>query len=245
MKASPTQQRDLLHIQDLDVRAARLTRQASRLPQAAALTENATRERVARQGQAERSGVLDEARARLGRIEADVAVVVARATRDAERLTQSASMKDISALEADLAALQRRQSALEDQQLEAMMAVEDAEAAMATAEHAHAQITAERDRLTVERDRAAAEIEESLAAVAQEREAGAAALEPSLLADYERRRGRGAGIGAALLRQRTCSGCTIALTGSALAAARAAAADEVMACPECDCILVRTEESGL
>ena len=66
-----------------------------------------------------------------------------------------------------------------------------------------------------------------------------------LLAFYEQRRVRGGGVGAALLRQRTCSGCTITLTGSDLERVRQAAPDELVLCPECDRILVRTDESGL
>ena len=65
-----------------------------------------------------------------------------------------------------------------------------------------------------------------------------------LLALYEQRRVRGAGVGAALLRQRACSGCNMTLTGSDLDGVRRAAPDDVLLCPECDRILVRTEESG-
>ena len=66
-----------------------------------------------------------------------------------------------------------------------------------------------------------------------------------LLAFYEQRRTRGGGVGAALLSQRTCGGCTITLTGSDLEVVRRSAPDEVVQCPECDRILVRTDESGL
>jgi predicted nucleic acid-binding Zn-ribbon protein len=51
--------------------------------------------------------------------------------------------------------------------------------------------------------------------------------------------------GAALLRARTCEGCRMMLSGTDIAAARQAAEDVVLTCPECGCILVRTEESGL
>ena len=66
-----------------------------------------------------------------------------------------------------------------------------------------------------------------------------------LLAFYEQRRVRGGGVGAALLQHRTCGGCTMTLTGSDLESVRLAAPDEVVQCPECDRILVRTDESGL
>jgi uncharacterized protein len=66
-----------------------------------------------------------------------------------------------------------------------------------------------------------------------------------LLALYEQRRARGSGVGAALLRQRTCQGCNMTLTGSDLDTVRRAASDDVLLCPECDRILVRTDESGI
>jgi hypothetical protein len=48
-----------------------------------------------------------------------------------------------------------------------------------------------------------------------------------------------------VLRQRRCEGCHIELSGSELAAVRAAAPDEVVRCDNCRRILVRTEDSGL
>jgi len=62
---------------------------------------------------------------------------------------------------------------------------------------------------------------------------------------HEKRRVVGRGNAAALLRARTCSGCTMTLTGSDLESVRSAAADEVVFCPDCGAILVRTEESGI
>jgi uncharacterized protein len=52
-------------------------------------------------------------------------------------------------------------------------------------------------------------------------------------------------VGAALLRQRTCQGCNMTLTGSDLDTVRRSGPDDVLLCPECDRILVRTEESGI
>jgi predicted nucleic acid-binding Zn-ribbon protein len=62
---------------------------------------------------------------------------------------------------------------------------------------------------------------------------------------YAKRRVVGRGNAAALLRARTCSGCTMTLTGSDLEAVRNSPADEVVFCPDCGAILVRTEESGI
>ena len=73
----------------------------------------------------------------------------------------------------------------------------------------------------------------------------AGGIPADLLALYEQRRVRGGGVGAALLSHRACGGCTITLTGSAFENVRRAASDDVLLCPECDRILVRTDESGI
>ena len=53
------------------------------------------------------------------------------------------------------------------------------------------------------------------------------------------------GVGAALLRRGRCTGCQLEATAADLVRYRAAAADEVLRCEECNRILVRTAESGL
>ena len=53
------------------------------------------------------------------------------------------------------------------------------------------------------------------------------------------------GVGAALLRARECGGCRLTLDNAEMAVIKAAPADEVIRCEECQRILVRTAESGL
>ncbi len=52
-------------------------------------------------------------------------------------------------------------------------------------------------------------------------------------------------MGAALLRARQCGGCRLTLDAQELARIKAAPADDVIRCEECQRILVRTPESGL
>ena len=51
--------------------------------------------------------------------------------------------------------------------------------------------------------------------------------------------------GAALLRQRQCTGCRLGIDNLELARIAALPAEEVVRCEECTRILVRTDESGL
>jgi predicted nucleic acid-binding Zn-ribbon protein len=190
-------------------------------------------------------GALEDARAELGRIESDVAVVEARIARDGDRLQHTSSTKDVAALESELVSLRRRLSDLEDQELAVMEKVESAEGVVAAIDVERAAIAVDVTRLEADRDEAAAGLATERDHAERDRAVVAGGLPPELVAFYDQRRVRGGGVGAALLRQRTCSGCTITLTGADLAAVRSAAPDAVLQCPECDRILVRTDESGL
>jgi uncharacterized protein len=66
-----------------------------------------------------------------------------------------------------------------------------------------------------------------------------------LMTLYDRLRASKNGVGAAALRARQCTGCMLSLDNAEVGKLRAAAADEVVRCEECQRILVRTEESGL
>jgi predicted nucleic acid-binding Zn-ribbon protein len=77
----------------------------------------------------------------------------------------------------------------------------------------------------------------------QDGAAVAGAVAADVLALYDRVAVRSAG--AAFLRRRTCEGCNMVLAGTDLQALRQAAEDVVVTCPECGCILVRDDESGL
>ncbi|WP_448004524.1 zinc ribbon domain-containing protein [Agromyces bauzanensis] len=245
MKASPADQQELLRLQSLDTRLQQLAHRLGALPQTAPLAELAKRDTAVRGTRAEAVGTLEDARAELKRLESDVATVEARIARDGDRLQHTSSVKDVTALESELASLARRRSDLEDQELVVMQRVEDAERQVAGVDEERASIASEVQQLEAERDEAAAGLTKERDAAVRDRDVVAGGVPADLLTFYEQRRARGAGIGAALLRQRTCQGCNMTLTGSDLETVRRAAADDVLLCPDCDRILVRTEESGI
>ena len=245
MKASPADQQQLLRLQSIDTRLQQLAHRLRSLPQTAELTALGERDGAVRARRAEAVGALEDARSELGRIESDVEVVEKRIARDGERLTHTSSMKDVAALESELASLRKRLSDLEDLELVVMEKVESAEAHVADVDAERADIAADVARLEGERNEAAGGLATERDGAERDRAAVAGAVPAELLAFYEQRRVRGGGVGAALLQHRTCGGCTITLTGSDLEAVRRAAPDEVVQCPECDRILVRTDESGL
>jgi uncharacterized protein len=245
VKSSPAEQQELLRLQSLDTRLQQLAHRLGSLPQDASLAELARRDTGVRGTRAEAFGGLEDARAELSRLESDVAVVEARIARDGDRLQHTSSTKDVAALESELASLAKRLSDLEDQELAVMERVEAAEAAVAAIDGERQTIASEVATLEAQRGEAAAGIATERDAAERDRAVVARGMAADLLALYEQRRARGGGVGAALLRQRTCSGCTITLTGSDLERVRKAASDDVLLCPECDRILVRTEESGI
>ena len=245
MKATPADQQELLRLQALDTRLQQLAHRLGSLPQAAELAELAKRDTAVRGRRAEAVGTLETARGELTRLESDVSIVEARIARDGDRLQHTSSVKDVTALESELASLAKRRSDLEDQELVVMQRVEDAERELAAIDEERASIAAAVGKLEAERDEAAAGLATEKDAAQRDRVVVSGAVPADLLAFYEQRRARGAGIGAALLRQRTCQGCNMTLTGSDLDTVRRAAADDVLLCPDCDRILVRTEESGI
>ena len=243
MNAQPAQQRRLLDIAALDVAirtaddARRNPSQAGRVHELVGSRQQLTQELTTRQG------VRDDLRTELKRIEADVAVVDARRARDLERLNTASNPKDAQGLESELASLARRKSDLEDGELEVMEKLETAEAAVAEIEAQIAEVNDEGARLSAAGKTEVAEATARFEAATRDRAAVAGEVPADLLAAYDRAATRSAG--AALLRRQTCEGCRMVLSGTDLSAIRQAAADTVVMCPECGCILVRTEESGL
>lgn len=245
MKASPLQQKELLRLQALDIKVLQVTHQTTAIPQHAELTllqreADAIRAKMTTEG-----GALDDVRTELGRIESDVAVVEKRITRDTDRAQHTSSIKDVQALETELTSLRKRLFDLEEIEIAVMERMEAHEASVAV-------VVAERDALaerivTAERarDESLEDLNRQLGELRRDRVTVAATIDDELVALYEKRRVTGRGNAAALLRARTCSGCTMTLTGNDLAEVRQAAADEVLFCPDCGAILVRTEESGI
>lgn len=245
MKATPVEQKELLRLQALDIKTQQLKHQGSALAQHAELVALSATADANRQVVTARTGELEDARTELRRIESDVEVVENRIKRDSDRLQQSSSIKDIQALETELAALKKRLGDLEEIEIAVMERVEAQEAVVATAVGEGAAIAAQIADAEKLRDQALADVNKQLADNVRDRAAVAATVEPELVALYEKRYVAGHGNAAALLRARTCSGCTMTLTGNDLEAVRSAPVNDVIFCPDCGAILVRTEESGI
>ncbi|WP_431072450.1 zinc ribbon domain-containing protein [Microbacterium phyllosphaerae] len=243
MNASPEHQRILLDVADLDRRIAQAERARTKPTQAARITELVAIRQEQLRELTSLTGARDDVRTELTRLESDVKLVEQRRARDADRLAVATNPKDAQALEHEIASLTKRQSDLEDIELDVMGRVEDADAAVAAQQALLATTTAEGSALTAQAKADVASATELGAQLTRDREAVTAGLPAPLLAEYTRRAANSAG--AALLTRGTCEGCRMFLPGTDLNDIRNAADDLVVSCPECGCILVRTEESGL
>lgn len=244
VNASSEHQRLLLDVADLDRRLVQAEKRRTTPPEGARINELAQERQSQLRELTELTGTRDDARTELTRIESDVKVAEQRRTRDADRLAAATNPKDAQALERELASLATRIGNLEDMQLEIMGALEQAEAAVA-AQQALIDVTmTEGAELTATAKAGIAAATTEIEHLTRDRAAITDEIPAELVAEYTRRTARG-GIGVGLLRRGTCEGCRMMLTGIHLNEIRAAAPDEVVSCPECGGILVRTEESGL
>ena len=244
LKAAPEDQALLLELQEFDTRLQQLDHRARNLPEIAAVAALASEGETLRRSLAEQTGVWEDAKAELGRVESDVAVVEARIERDRERLQGSSSMKDVQALEQELAALARRRDELEEIELVVMERVEGHEEELASSREALDSLGARTEETTAARDAALASIDQDRSHISANRQTVAGKVPAELLALYEKQRAR-YGVGASHLRAGVSSASGVALNATDLNAVRAAAPDDVLLCPDSSAVLVRTAESGL
>lgn len=246
MKADPSVQLRLLALQEIDSRIVQLRHQRTSL---AVLGEIATLEK-------ERLGIVDEMRDARIRVDdlsteqkragADVEQVKARRKRDQDRMDAGliTNPKDLERMQSELQSLERRIGTLEDAELEVMEQLEEAQQVHDALEIRVADVDARLAELIGTRDAAWGEIDADLAGVVESRPAAAEGMPEDLMKLYERLR-ESKGVAAAELRQRRCGGCQLTLDNAELAQIKAAPADQVVRCEECQRILVRTAESGL
>ena len=243
MKASPRQQRLLLDLHDLDTTIARLRRKRATLPERAELDGLAGEIASSREQFMAAQRELDTLTAEIERIEADVAMVRQRRTRDEELMAVSTSSKEAQALQSELDTLARRMGELEERELELMEQQESAQAAFTEAETVLSGVDGRRASIQAAIDAAEAQIDRDLAANTEERGGLAAEIQRDLLGVYEELRGR-IGIGAARLRGAVSEASNMALTPAELSDFNAAAPDELLFCPGTGAILVRVDEDA-
>ncbi|PUA78975.1 zinc ribbon domain-containing protein [Nocardioides currus] len=247
MKADPSAQQQLLTVQELDSRVDQLRHQRRSLPEIVRIGELETGRGDVDDRLRDARIVVEDLTAEQKKADADVEQVKTRRTRDRDRMDQGliTNPKDLERMQHELESLERRITTLEDAELEIMEQLEEAQGTESTLSAQLAETDAQIAELAQARDARWVEIDASLDEASGQRAAAVEGLPDDLLALYERLRAQKGGVGAAALRARQCGGCQLTIDAAELAVIRAAAADEVVRCEECQRILVRTPESGL
>ncbi|QAY71360.1 zinc ribbon domain-containing protein [Xylanimonas protaetiae] len=242
--AAPQDQLRLLDLQALDTRIQQLAHAKKTHPSLARIAELEKQIGDLHGSLVDSRTAVSDLQREVAKAEADVAQVVARHAKDQQRLDSGAlGAKDALAVTEEMASLERRQGTLEEAQLEVMEKLEAHQDALAKVEDAHRQLVDAKTAAEGERDAAFEEINVKGRALTVERKDVAGGIDAGLVAVYDQLRTRLGGTGAAALRAGRCEGCGLELNPGDLAAAHAAAPDQVVRCEECGRILVRPAES--
>jgi predicted nucleic acid-binding Zn-ribbon protein len=240
MKATPSDQRSVLDIQNFDFTTTSLNAKAAGLPEIASIASLTIKANNARDLRIAAETELSDVKRELSRAETDVEQVVSRITRDEARLASgTGAAKELEQLQHELVSLNNRRSELEEVELEIMLRVDSIKERISTLQEEEAALTLEIANLEISKENALTVIGTDLSAAAQERAKTVASVNPELIALYEKIRGTNNGTGAAALIGNQCKGCHLTLNTIELQRIAALAEDEVSRCEECRCILVR------
>ncbi|HJR90580.1 MAG TPA: C4-type zinc ribbon domain-containing protein [Aeromicrobium sp.] len=237
----------LLDLQAKDSALAQLEHRRTTLPEHARIEalETQARELDGQRVAAETEvGDLERSQAKF---DSEIDLVRQRRVRDEDRLSSGAitNPKDLSSLQHELGALDRRISTLEDEELEIMEQLEDAQNRFSAISTEVDRVRAELERETSARDAAIQVIDTEAVSLRDARDELAGQVPDDLRALYDKVRSQHGGLGAAALRARRCEGCHLEINGADLRELATKPDDEVLRCPECSRILVRSAESGL
>ena len=247
MKADSQAQAALLDLQALDSTLAQLQHRRKTLPEHAKIEELQARVNELDGTRIEAATKVDDLTRDQRKADAEVELVKTRRARDEERLASGAitNPKDLASLQHELTALERRITTLEDDELEVMEALEEAQTVLDAAQAELANVQEELDQTVAARDAAVAVLDEQIADSQAERDSSATGVPDDLTTLYDKVRAQYGGLGAAALRAKKCEGCRLEINSADLRELAALPEDEVLRCPECSRILVRTAESGL
>ncbi len=240
MKASASDQRSILDIQQFDFQTSTLKNKAATLPELAEISSTTIKHNNVRDLRIAAETELSDVKRELARAEGDVEQIVTRIERDEKRLSSgTGSAKELEQTQHELGTLGARRAELEEVELEIMMRVDGIKERIAALSQEEAELTATINDLNIKKENALAAIHTQLEIIAADRNATTQSVQADFLALYEKIREGNNGIGAAVLAGNQCKGCNLTLNTIELQRISALAEDEVVRCEECRCILVR------
>ncbi len=240
MKASASDQRQILDIAAFDQRTTGLNHKAHTLAEHALLASVSKKSHNARDLRIGSQTELSDVKRELLRAEADVEQIVMRITRDEARLNGgSASPKELEQLQHEVGTLGVRRAELEEVELEVMMRIDEINSRISELSAQEASFATEIADLEIRKENALAAFNSELESIATERAATLSRVAPDFIALYEKIRTSNNGTGAAALIAGACNGCHLSINAVELKRISDVAEDEVIRCEECRCILVR------
>jgi predicted nucleic acid-binding Zn-ribbon protein len=239
MKASPSDQLQILDIQRMDFLVATLRNKMATLPEIALLHTTNSRLTVVRDLQVAAQTQISDIKVELSRSESDVEQVATRLERDEKRLADgSTGAKDLEKLQHEVQTLITRRSELEEVELEIMMRIDGIKARLDELKAEEVTLISQSAEIETLKKSATQGIEVEIASTVAERASTVATVDKTLLELYEKIRAS-SGTGAAAMREGKCDGCHLSINGVELNRLKTLAQDEVVRCEECRCILVR------
>ena len=240
MKASLSDQRSILDIQNFDFTTSTLKNKAANLPEIAQISTLTIKQNNARDLRIAAETELSDTKRELSRAEGDVEQIVTRINRDEARLSSGqGAPKELEQLQHELGTLATRRSELEEVELEVMMRVDGIKERIETLKNEEAAFAVEIANFEIAKENALTVIGSDIAAIDEDRKRTVTSINPELLALYEKIKAGNNGTGAAALVGNQCKGCHLTLNTVELQRISGLAEDELVRCEECRCILIR------
>ena len=241
MKASHTDQLELLELQKLDQKESALRHKRDSHPAHATVREFVGRVADLQRAAISQNALIADVGREVTRIEDEIAKVTERRKRQQGRIDNNqVPLRDISAMEHEIAQMDRRLSKLEDDQVEAEERLEAARAAQDKMKAEAQAIAADIEHLKAEFEADVAESDEELRRVIAARRALADRLPHSLLEEYEDARRRNGALAVIEVRDGYGIGVAADLSPMELERIRLTPHDELYLTEDTSQIVVRT-----
>ncbi len=240
MKASVTDQNNLIELQRIDSAISQANHRLKAFPERQQLVAIQAK-LVAGAAELETAEAeLADVAIDLRRSEVEVEQVADRMTKDEARLSGGqASPKELEQLQHELGTLAKRKSELEDGELEIMIRHDGAKQKVETLKSDEDGLKKLELELNIRLENAKTEIDREIALKNSERTLLVPKIDTALIELYEKVKASGSGIGAALLIGNTCDGCRLAINAVEMERIKSLDSEEVLRCEECRRILVR------
>lgn len=237
MKASESQQAELLALANLDLEITKAKNSLAVLAAAEAFSALRAEQRNAAAALIEARNSLDSVELELTRAEADLNLVEQRIEKDKVRINQTSSAKDAQGIQSELDTLAKRKSELEDLELAILERKEQNEAAYTTVLADKQIIDEELASKEAANEAEIMKLRSGLDLSTNQRNQQEARIDVELIELYAKKASRGVAVGRLLGRE--CGACRMTIGATALVEISNQPRDEIATCPDCQAILIR------